>query len=325
MGHLAKYLYSLRIERGFESVSDYLSEYQLPISPAYYRSLESASDGGKNIAIETAERLCAALKADQTQFFLHFLKDLLPAGVFKGVIREIPLKSYGTLRERRDINKHDVKIYREALAKAIAAESYIPSDEVLQQFIQRTDWLPLLHYIYLVSETSREELCRICKNNGIRDTVDGVISKLVELGVIKEVVENGKHFVRRNMPIFRVPLTDSGKILKNVFTIRETERSIAKARTSDPVREDGSFMQNKIAAYTPEAAERIRRRILDLLAEEAAGGGNLQKNSQVYYFSVIVSSRPEYMAEAPTQVENGKHPPTRIKTKKIIERKRSHA
>src|ERR1041384_3785255 len=90
---LGKFLYSLRIQRGFASISDYLRVYDLPISDVYYRDLES---GTKSISVETADRLCSALRADRRIFFFHLLNDLMPSDVVSTLIRPIADETFSS-------------------------------------------------------------------------------------------------------------------------------------------------------------------------------------------------------------------------------------
>lgn len=300
MSYLGRYLYSLRVGEGFESVADYLREKNLPISEPYYRALESGKKSGREITMSTAERLCESLGADAKQFYLHLLKDLLPERIFDTLVRPLPLQSFGSLEERQRLLAHDLAIYKEAFAKARLAESFVPDERAIRIFIERPELLPLLHFIYLVNESNFDQLQSVMERNGIKEDLREVIDLFSSLEIIKvEDVgeESGGVVVKRYRPTFRLPINELGSRLKKIFVLEETNVSLQLARGAHPFLEDESFVEAKIESYDPADLEKLRGRVFDFLAETvAAAGAQESGNQQVYFVSVMISPRPNYRA-----------------------------
>jgi hypothetical protein len=72
---LGNYLRLLRLERGFDNVSDYIRAYAPPISSSYYRDIEN---GRRLLSLDSATQVCRSLEADTHTFFYNLLCDALP-------------------------------------------------------------------------------------------------------------------------------------------------------------------------------------------------------------------------------------------------------
>ncbi len=297
--HLAQYFYSLRIQRGYETVAEYLRFYSLPISEAYYRALESGTKTGREVGIETALRLCDALDADEEQFFLHLLRDLLPVELFERLVRPIPLRSFKSVAEHQADLEHDVQIYRQAMAQARMAESYFPSLEAVDHLAKNTSLLSYIHFIYLSESCTFSELKAFQQAAKLEDDLADVITvfKALDLIELTEAEAPSGPRVRKKRALFRVPHSPSGQTLKDLFLAQEIQRSFTSERAALPFQAGtNSFIESFVAAYSANAHEGLRRRVLDVLAELAAHSEDAEpSNAEPYFVALVFSPRPEYV------------------------------
>ena len=88
---LGNYLRLLRLERGFDNVSDYIRTYTPPISSSYYRDLEN---GRRLLSLDSAIQVCQSLEADTHAFFYNLLRDLLPSEAREIIVSPLPTSQH---------------------------------------------------------------------------------------------------------------------------------------------------------------------------------------------------------------------------------------
>jgi hypothetical protein len=302
--YLSRYLYTLRIQSGYESVAEYLRAKHVAISEPYYRALEAGKKSGKQLTPKTADDLCKALGCDRRQFYLHLMKDILPPDVFELLVKPVSLESFDNLRERQRLMEHDRVIYRAEIARARLAESYIPSEKAVAFLVENRHWLPLIHFIYLTDETDEVELGAICVKNRIDADVEYVIHTLQDLDLLR-VEPTGsqpKYRIRRHFPIFRVPATPTGDELKRIFLELELQKSLEQPIAHAPFHEDTAFSDSRLEVLTPEMQNALSTRIIDFFAEMAVTPGPRDREfARPYFISLLICPRDEYRASAMSQ------------------------
>jgi hypothetical protein len=292
--HLGKYLYSLRIKRGFANISDYLRKYKLPISGVYYRDVES---GAKIISLETADRFCTALQADRRAFYFHLLRDILPPDIVTILLRHTPDETFASIEERQALLERDKRIYREAFARAMLDETYVLSEEAVRALSARPDLFPVLHFVYGTERGTSEELASILNQNGISESPESIAMLFASLGMasIDGDISGPGWTIMRNTAISRLPLTEEGRELKRKFALREVDKTISQRRFTKERCSIGSIEDSSILELSPEAAESVKERIWDTLSEAHAAGEPVSAGrSKPYFLGIFFGSRTEY-------------------------------
>lgn len=298
---LAKFLYSLRIRRGYDRTSDYLRDFNIPISNVYYRDLEA---GKKILTVDTAHQLCRALKADEASFFGHYLRDLLPDEISDTVLLPLVDDTFSDIVERQALLERDKEIYREALAQKMAVEATILSDTAVELFIDREELLPVLHFVYAMSQVTKAQLESVLKRNDIDDDVHDVIAMLENLNLVtveQDINQSDNWIARRITSSSRVPNTERGAELKRVFTFREVRKTLEQQRFSPDWQDGESFCETSIREFSPAKLDQIRGRVMDLLAEGASSGSSSAEQNPPYFVGVFVGLRSEYAPERNTE------------------------
>lgn len=178
--NLGRYLYSLRIARGFANISDYLRKYELRISDVYYRGVES---GTKIISLDTADELCNDLEADRREFYVYLLRDLLPPDIVEKLIPPVVDETFSSLEEHQALLERDKTIYREAFAKFMLSETYVLSEEAVRMLLERIDLMPVLHFLYAIEFVTPEQLASILEQNSIPESPKQVAQMFVTTGM----------------------------------------------------------------------------------------------------------------------------------------------
>lgn len=292
---LGRYMYSLRIQRGFANISDYLRKYELPISDVYYRDVES---GAKIVSLDTADKLCNALQADRRVFYFHLLRDLLPRDIVEKLIKPIADETFSSLEERQALLERDKTIYREAFAKSMLAETYVLSEDAVHMLLDRLELMPVLHFLYAIEFSTAEQLASVLEQNGIKDKPEQVAQMFAETGMALiegDLTTPGRWFIRRRAVISRLPLTEEAKKLKRAFAIREVEKTLKQKQLNMDWSDTGSFVDSFILELPPESVSAVRSRVLDTLAEAQAGEESISCGHSIPYFlGVFFGTRTEY-------------------------------
>jgi len=293
--NLGRYLYSIRIQRGFANISDYLRKFELPISDVYYRDIES---GAKIVSLETADRLCRALQTDRHVFYFHLMSDLLPADVVGKLIKPIADETFSSLEERQALLERDKTIYREAFAKFMLSETYILSEDAVRLLSERIHLMPVLHFLYAVESATAEQLASILDQNSIPESLEEVADIFAGTGmalVEGDLTKPSGWRIRRKAVISRLPLTEEAKKLKRAFVLREVGKTIQQKQLNTEWSDTGSFHDSFILELPPESVNSVRARILDTLAEAQAGEESISYGRSLPYFlGVFFGSRTEY-------------------------------
>jgi len=296
---LGLYLKGLRIRSGTRSVSEYLKSVNLKnISETYYRALEN---GDKLPTVDTVQQLAAGLSADRFVLFQHYLEDLLPEDVSKKLINpvsgQVPASSPKEALERKD---EMLDAYRASLNKQgahdIVEDTYLADDAMVDFLDQHFELLPLVHFIYLKEgEISEDELRSTLEANNIDTDLESVMSEFKRHRIAD--ICNGpdnRRFVRRFSRAFHLPPTSKGKALRVRWMKTETQRSLSLER-SDQIQPDKTFSFGMINQYDHAKLRKVQERIMDAIAEmHAATVPTILEGSSPFFFSIIVSPRPEY-------------------------------
>ena len=302
--HLGSYLYSLRIKRGYENISDFLRSFDLPMSDNYYRDVEA---GRRTLGLEKAVELYKVLpfndEDDNLEFFWQYFRDNLPEEIHSKLLVPRVDTSFKNVKEAREVLEYDLKIQRKAAALARFENLHIISDDVVKNLISKIHLLPLVHYIYMVNEASLDQVKNICIKNNIKEDDDFIDSFLTSAGVSIEKKGEKKKY-RRNKPVFRVPRTSSGIKFKDDFLMMEVSKSLNKTRGPESFSKNLTFDYSGIFAINKESGEKLTDRVRDFISELNVSNKQLEEPSSVPFFvSVIISARDEYDANNYRQQE----------------------
>lgn len=288
------YLYRLRLDRGKETVADFLRDLVIPFTANYYRDVEA---GRKKLSIDTAVALHDVLDFDETEtvdYFWHYFRDVLPPEIHEALLgkRRVAEASLNDLNERR---QHETELRRRALALARYQREFVVDAHVTASFERDFDLLPVMTYVYMVERASETEVARVCKRIGV-EYGPRVRDFLAEISDIGET--DGERWFARRAPVLRMPRDDAGIALKDRFTLHETSRSLDKPQSSEMFPTNGSFRYSTMVALPEGALDKIQQRLSDLLTElevAANAGGQLENDTASPYFvAVMISGRPEY-------------------------------
>lgn len=295
--NLSRFLYSFRVRRGYENISDFLDSVELPVSPNYYRDVEA---GRKLPSVETASEIFKCLPFDETEdnmeFFWHYLKDLLPENIHEHLLIPRVDTSFKNLKNAQELLEYDLKMHREAAAIARFEHTYVSPDEEIVYLNERLDMLPLLHFLYMIDEASEDDIKQVCIKNGITRS-DNIIDEYLTRISTHRMDDGRKIYVRKN-PIFRVPRTPTGISFKDIFTKHEINRSLDLDRCPEMFSTDSTFDYSVIVALPEDRREKLTERLRDLISELSISEKQLENPTAVPFFvSVVVSGRPEYKAK----------------------------
>ncbi|MEV4570264.1 hypothetical protein AB0K12_41490 [Nonomuraea sp. NPDC049419] len=289
------YLYRLRIERGSDTVADFLRDLVIPFTANYYRDVEA---GRKLLSMEAAITLHAALglgPVETADYFWHYFRDVLPAEIHELLFGRRTRVAEGSLAEINRRNADQAEMGRRALALARFEREFVADSAVTDSFQRDFDLLPVMTFVYMVSEASEAQVTRVCERLGV-----GYGPRVKEfLARISDVHESdGKLCYRRRAPVLRMPRDENGIALKNRFQLHEVARSVERQGSGEMFPPGGTFCYSAMVALPEEALDRVQRRLTDLLTEvevASRAGGQLDNPSATpYFFSVTFSGRQEY-------------------------------
>jgi hypothetical protein len=288
--HLARFLYSERVRRGYPSISDYLRAYNVPISESYYRDLES---GRKVIRIESADALREALNLDARRFYFHLLRDVVPEAVFSKIVQPIPDTTFDAPADAIELLTERLEKSRLALTQVLMEDAYIVGGDIVAYLDANMQLLPLIHFVYLKDECTFDEVQRVARKNGVRRGISSVLGDFRRYGIA--LVDKSRRTVRRLNRVFRIPRTSGGNAFKDRFLLAEVQRSLQKSH-SQVIGPDCSLVHSAILGLNPQGCSAVQSRLADLLAELTAQSSDLETDGALPFFvSVVVSSREEYV------------------------------
>ncbi|MFJ5777066.1 hypothetical protein [Streptomyces sp. NPDC093094] len=289
------YLYRLRIERGRETVSDFLRDRTIPFTANYYRDVEA---GRKVLSVEAAVTLHDALGVDgpeTAEYFWHYFHDVLPPEIHQALFGRRVRVTEGTLAQINDRRSRDGELHRRALALARYAREFVADEAITRSFQDDFDLLPVMTYVYMVERAAEAEVVRVCEQIGVAygSRVRGFLA-----GVAEVVEEDGKRWFARRAPVLRMPRNETGVALKDRFALHETALSVDRPAAGEMFPPGGTFRHSAMVAVPESALPRIQERLADLVTEvEVAADASGQLDNPAcapYFFAVVFSGRPEY-------------------------------
>lgn len=304
--NFGSYLYSERIRRGVQNLTQYLNDSQLSISETYYRDLEA---GRRLPRIETAKELCDALKLNTDEFFYFLLKDMLPAETFERLIKPSRKAVFDDTSKEIDRLATDVEMLRKAYSKRLVLETYQVDDQITEYLDRNFSVLPLIHFIYMRQSCSYEDIKEIMTRNKISKSLDAILNDFESLQLA--VIDRANKTIRRHKRAFRIPRTSRGIDFKDRFFLHEAKLAVADKTRNLPTATtpmkmiDGTttyLLSTIICVQLRQQGNSIADRITDLLASIEAEESDLETEGTVPFFlSVVVSPRHSY------DVKNERH------------------
>lgn len=293
--NLGQFLYSERVRRGYESISEYLKNYtNIPISEPYYRDIET---GRKKIKIEKAETLCKALKLNKKEFYYHLLGDALPVDVLKDLLKPVATTTFKAASE--EFNKLDQKIsvIRKAYEEKLKEEPYIVDNEIVKYLDDNFELLSLIHFIYMRKSCSFKELQEIIEKNSIKKPFTKIIDEFEKYGIA--IVSHKDKTVIRYRKIFRIPKSNIGSKFKDRFLKDEIYDAIQKINRERVIGPNNTFDYSAIICVkNGDSLNKVSNKLTDFLAELEVEKGTLDEDDAIPFFvSIIFSSREKYNIE----------------------------
>jgi hypothetical protein len=290
--NLGQFLYSERIRRGYESISEYLKNYtNIPISEPYYRDIES---GRKKIKADKAETLCKALKLNKKEFYYHLLCNVLPSDILKDLLKPIASTTFKVASE--EFNKLDQKIVvlRKAYEKRLVEEPYIVDKEIVKYLDENFEVLPLIHFIYMRKICTFEELMEIMRKNNIKKPFTQIIHEFKKYNIA--MINHEEKTIARYRKIFKIPKNDMGIRLKDRFLKTEIDEAIQAPDREQIIGPQNTFVYSGIVCIkNGDSLRRTSDKLTELLAELEVEHSSLDESEAVPYFvSFIFSSREKY-------------------------------
>jgi len=281
--HLGNYLRSVRLNRGYTNVNEYLRSYKLPITYVYYREIEI---GKRKLGLETARSLCEALDVDSKAFYYHLLKDILPGDVTEHFKHMLPagqrLSGEELAQEKQSIDE----AYRTSFLDALRLNFTMLEKEATKYFKENLDLMPLLWCIHNEPETTEADLESVAKTNGIDKSISKILDDFKRIGLIEVVSEKGVKTVRRLLPT----IAWRDRQLHSSYLLNETEKTIEQHKNAESG--DEPTIKYGMAMLTDEQRKRVMSLIADLLAELRSSNDNSHAaDSELYYFSVLLATR----------------------------------
>lgn len=286
-GSLAKFLLTERIRRGKE-IKNYVEG--LSISESYYRDLEA---GRKLARVDTVVELCEKLDLDTGECMYNLLKDLLKPAVFDNLIKPSAKITYSSPGERMKELAAKAEKMQHSFAKTLLERPIQPDKEQVEYLNKYFELLPLIHFIYMRSSCSFDELKEIIERNNIKRGLKKVLNEFRDFGLAE--IDDKLEIVRRYTPEFQLPPTREGRILKDKFFMAECETSTKKSRDKI-IGKGNSYIYSAINCIDLNKHEGdIEGCVSSLIASFDAAEDILEsKNSVPFFLSVIISSREEY-------------------------------
>lgn len=290
--NLGQFLYSERIRRGCDSITDYLKNYtNIPISEPYYRDIEN---GRKKIKVDKADKLCSALMLNKKEFYYHLLSDVLPSDVLKELIKPVAATTFRIASEEFSKLERQVSTMRKAFAKKMMEEPYVVDNDIIQYLNNNFDVLPLIHFVYMKEKCTFREIDQIIKKNNIKRKLSMVASEFEKYDIAS--VDKKNKTISRFSKIFRVPRNESGIKFKDRFLEDEIKIAINAPNKEQSIKPRNTNIYSSILCIkNGESLNRIENKLTDLLAELEVESSSLDEKETVPYFvSIIFSSRENY-------------------------------
>lgn len=273
--NLGTYLRTLRLARGFDSVSDYLRRYPVPITDTYYRDLEN---GRKTVSIETSEQICTALEADSHSFYYYYLKDFLPENILKTL--SPPTKALSELSDKQP----DSWFYL-----YLPNQFHVLDDNTNQFFTERLDLFSALLFIACNSPAgiTDKQLAYFLTSSSIETPVTEVIRLFQDLKLIS-ISKTSPHRITSERVLLPKNLN---KGLRNRWLLKETEKSLSKVQ--DGSKQDVTLLRFGLKSIRPDKYKVVLSRVAALMNEIRLSNSGLNETSQAYSSQIIISSRAE--------------------------------
>lgn len=260
--YLGRYLLSLREQRGFDNIQEYVRRHNLPVSYVYYTEIES---GKKRIALETSKQLCAALEADQISFFYHLLKDILPENIQTEFLNRIPIQNLLNSKEKEEKAQKIQKAHQKNLLARLHKTIFYMSKEA-GTFISKNARLNLLiTAIYCVRSTSDKELQYLAQRLNIDIPIEDILKSFEELEIIK-ISQSSDKKLRIIMPAHDIIVTTNSQVIADIIN---NETKIAALESSKHAftgaNQDNCF--HGMIGLSKQKQEELHTYIADLVAE----------------------------------------------------------
>lgn len=259
--YVGQFLRSLREQRGFENIHEYVRQYQLPVSYVYYTELES---GKKRIAQETAKQLCAALKTDSLSFFYHLLKDILPTDIQPDFLDLIPVQ-ISDKSEQAGKTQKVIESYQKLQLSMLGLDLGRMTNEAEDYISENSHLMPLVAIIYCVPSMTNTELSRTVQRLGIATPVEEIISKFAELGILT-VTENPANGTKTISRCYDIIVTKDQRIVSKRISA-ETEMTIAENSHLSIGGPNGSSCFFGIVGLSKKRQEELIAQIADIDTE----------------------------------------------------------
>lgn len=300
--YLAEYLKSERIKRGNLSTPKYLEKYpEVPISKGYYNELES---GRQMIKFDNAEALCQGLKLNREEFYYYLLKDVLPEDVFNTLIRTVP---QSTLVEEPTAMVDQLKDEISDLLKAYEKETektFYTSGEDTLDYLDRApveETFPLLNFVYSKDECTMQELIEVGQKFGISEArVCEILDDFGTYHIARQIPRTDK--ITRYRKTLYLPPTEKGDRVKKKYLKYEFDRVTSSPDRAVTIGAGKNFINAKFICIKDEHLVLIYKLITKLMATLDAKDTILtERDIHPYFFSIIFSSREEYMTASVTE------------------------
>ena len=302
---VSRHLYSIRINAGYDNISEYLKNIDIPISDNYYRDVEG---GRKTLSLETAIGLANSLNLPvegREELIWNFLRDALPADLEQALLIPRVDRNFSNVAEARDVLDRELHLYRNAAAIRQFEDNFMTDDTVYGKLADNINYLPILHHIFLSRETTEVELRRICAHESVAFD-KGKICDFLEGAGVEIFDSNGVTHYRRQKPVFRVSSSTNGRRLTREFV----EGELAKSRGREPAKDafdptGNTFQYSRLVSASTGRIEVLRQRMQDLLAEMTLANDELGSTDATPFFvCCLVSARPEYAPPSTTLNES---------------------
>lgn len=285
--HLGQFLRSLRQSRGYDSIQEYVQKYNLPVSYVYYTELEA---GKKRIALETAKQLCDALSADTLSFHYHLLQDILPTEVQADFLNLIPVHISNENVQAIKTQKIKESYQKIQLSRLGLAVGYM-TEEAEAYLYENSHLMPLVAIIYCVPSTTQREVTKIATRLGIADSIDEIIAKFEQFGIVKteENLTNGSKRISR---IYDLVVTQDQRIIGDRVKF-ETQLTVAKNQETLLGGPDQSSCFYGIVGLSKKKQEELAACIADIDTEFKAYHDS-QSVADPQLMTIIFSKAAEY-------------------------------
>ncbi len=280
MTAFGQFLRQLRKARGYTNVNEYLRKYPLPVSHVHYRHLEA---GKRKISVESAKEICQALDADYKTFYYHLLKDWLPANI---------TDMFANIVAAQPVTEPPAKsVVEPSAGTALDAHTLHPSKECCDYLNNNFECMPILWSIYAVPSTSVEQLQGLAARNKISASVDEILNKFQQFGLITRLDNGGEIIVERAKPAINfVHHALNAKIL-----MHETQQAVDKYTRSDNQQPSDSLIYYSVVSLSESARQDLLTSISEVVGSIRRSSENASSSqSEPFFYSLVFAARPQY-------------------------------